>query len=89
MPLTSIVHILSPEAHSFARNWQLPFLNQRKEEDDRKIYTQVINQKWKIKMLLADNSKNWQNLPIINSKLDLHNINAHANFGENSLTSRN
>ena len=25
-------------AHSFARNWQLPFLNQRKGENDRRKY---------------------------------------------------
>ena len=30
-------------------------------------------------MSRADNSiKNWQNLPISNPKLDLHNINAHT-----------
>ena len=35
----------------------------------------------------ADNSvKNKQNLPISNSKPDLHNINAHAKFGEIPLT---
>ena len=34
----------------------------------------------------ADNSvKIWRNLPISNSKLDLHNINAHTKFGENPL----
>ena len=34
----------------------------------------------------ADNSvKNWRNLPISNSKPDLHNINAHTKFGENPL----
>ena len=34
----------------------------------------------------ADNSvKNWRNLPIINPKPDLHNINAHTKFGENPL----
>ena len=33
----------------------------------------------------ADNSvKNWRNLPISNPKPDLHNINAHTKFGENS-----
>ena len=32
----------------------------------------------------ADNSiKIWQNLPISNPKPDLHNINAHTEFGEN------
>ena len=25
-------------AHSFAKNWQLPFLNQRKGENDRRKY---------------------------------------------------
>ena len=35
----------------------------------------------------ADNSvKNWRNLPINCPKPDLHNINAHTEFGENSLT---
>ena len=35
---------------------------------------------------LADNSvKNWRNLLISNPKPDLHNINAHAKFGENPL----
>ena len=29
--------------------------------------------------------KNWWNLPISNSKADLHNINAHTKFGENPL----
>ena len=29
--------------------------------------------------------KNGPNLPISNSKADLHNINAHVKFGENSL----
>ena len=29
-------------AHSFARNWQLPFLNQRKRENDRRKYF-IIN----------------------------------------------
>ena len=34
----------------------------------------------------ADNSvKNWRNLPISNTKPDLHNINAHTKFGENPL----
>ena len=34
----------------------------------------------------ADNSeKIWRNLPISNPKPDLHNINAHTKFGENSL----
>ena len=28
-------------AHSFARNWQLPFLNQRKGENDRRIYFMI------------------------------------------------
>ena len=28
-------------AHSFARNWQLPFLNQRKGENDRRKYFRV------------------------------------------------
>ena len=37
-------------------------------------------------MSWADNSvKNWRNLPINNPKPDLHNINAHIEFGENSL----
>ena len=32
----------------------------------------------------ADNSvKNWRHLPISNPKPDLHNINAHTQFGEN------
>ena len=36
--------------------------------------------------LRADKSvKIWQNLPISNPKLDLHNINAHIKFGENPL----
>ena len=35
----------------------------------------------------ADNSvKSWLNLPINNSKPDLHNSNAHTEFGENPLT---
>ena len=34
----------------------------------------------------ADNSvKIWRNLPISNPKPNLHNINAHAKFGENPL----
>ena len=34
----------------------------------------------------ADNSvKIWRKLPISNPKPDLHNINAHTNFGENPL----
>ena len=34
----------------------------------------------------ADNSvKNWRNLPINNPKPDLHNINAHTEFGRNPL----
>ena len=34
----------------------------------------------------ADNTvKNWQNLPISDPKPDLHNINAHTKFGENTL----
>ena len=28
-------------AHSFARNWQLPFLNQRKGENDRRKYFMI------------------------------------------------
>ena len=28
-------------AHSFARNWQLPFLNQQKEENDRRKYFMI------------------------------------------------
>ena len=37
-------------------------------------------------ILQADNSvKYWRNLPIYNSKPDLHNINAHIKFGENPL----
>ena len=37
-------------------------------------------------MSRADNSvKIWCNLPISNPKPDLHNINAHTKFGENSL----
>ena len=37
-------------------------------------------------MSRAGNSvKVWQNLPISNPKLDLHNINAYTKFGENSL----
>ena len=28
-------------AHSFTRNWQLPFLNQRKEENDRRKYFMI------------------------------------------------
>ena len=36
----------------------------------------------------AENSvKHWQNLPINNPKADLHNIEAHTEFGENPLTS--
>ena len=34
-------------AHSFARNWQLPFLNQRKGENDCKKYF-MIKSPWKI-----------------------------------------
>ena len=35
-------------------------------------------------MSRADNSvKTWRNLPVSNPKPDLHNINAHTNFGEN------
>ena len=33
-------------AHSFARNWQLPFLNQRNGESDRRKYF-MINSPWK------------------------------------------
>ena len=34
----------------------------------------------------ADNSiKNWQNLPISNPKLDVHDINGHTKFDENPL----
>ena len=37
-------------------------------------------------MSRVDNSvKIWQNLSISNPKPDLHNINAHTNFGENPL----
>ena len=32
-------------AHSFARNWQLPFLNQRKGENDRRKYFMIISTK--------------------------------------------
>ena len=32
-----------------------------------------------------DSGKNLRNLPISNSKPDLHNINAHTKFGENPL----
>ena len=32
-------------AHSFARNWQLPFLNQRKGENDRRKYFRSISTK--------------------------------------------
>ena len=36
--------------------------------------------------MLADNSiKNWQNFPFSNLKAELHNINAHIEFGENLL----
>ena len=34
-------------------------------------------------MSRADNI--WRNLPISNTKPDLHNINAHTKFGENPL----
>ena len=38
----------------------------------------------KIRMSWTDNSgKNWWNLPINNTKLDLHNSNAHTKFDEN------
>ena len=44
------MHILSPETdncpswisgHSFARNWQLPFLNQRKGDNDRRKHFMI------------------------------------------------
>ena len=35
-------------AHSFASNWQLPFLNQRKGENDRRIYFMTKSQQWQM-----------------------------------------
>ena len=41
-PGQSFKRLTSTYAHSFARNWQLPFLNQRKGENDRRKYF-IIN----------------------------------------------
>ena len=57
-----------------------------KFDETRLIFTQVILQKWKQGNWQEDNSvQNWWNLPISNSKSDLHNSYAHTKFGENWL----
>ena len=49
-------------------------------------YRTFNKQKTAIIMLPADNScKNWWNLPMRKSKADLHNMNVHIKFGENTL----
>ena len=43
---SSSMRLTSTFAHSFARNWQLPFLNQRKEENDRWNYFMINLHEW-------------------------------------------